>query len=113
LNLICAKFIGPSALFSLCSSSCRQRADFILLVYDLFTDQERSEHVQSTASPDIPQTKEPDHPLWIRLVHNGHAGGGIPGDLYRIILGAGLIYVAVTGSMIYFKVKAQQKGRSG
>jgi len=39
-----------------------------------------------------------------------HHGAGVIGRIYRILLGIGLLGMAISGSMIYFKVRARTKG---
>ncbi len=41
-----------------------------------------------------------------------HHGGGKPGILYRIFLGLSLVVMAVSGSFIYFKVRARNRAFS-
>ncbi len=38
-----------------------------------------------------------------------HHGGGTPGILYRIFLGLGMAGMALSGSFIYFKVRARNR----
>jgi hypothetical protein len=40
-----------------------------------------------------------------------HLGGGILGTTYRLLLGLGIVVVAVSGSMIFFKARARSKRR--
>lgn len=42
-----------------------------------------------------------------------HFGGGFWGQLYRLLLGGGLMGMAVSGTLIYFKIRARTRGRSG
>jgi hypothetical protein len=39
------------------------------------------------------------------------SGGGIIGTMYQLLLGFGTIVISVTGSMIFFRVKARSKKR--
>jgi hypothetical protein len=38
-----------------------------------------------------------------------HTGGGFFGDLYRILLGLGLMVMAASGSLIYVKIRGRMK----
>jgi uncharacterized iron-regulated membrane protein len=38
-----------------------------------------------------------------------HTGGGLAGNIYRILLGLGLTVMAFTGALIYFKIRARTK----
>jgi len=38
-----------------------------------------------------------------------HTGGGFFGDLYRIVLGLGITIMAVSGSLIYVKIRGRMK----
>lgn len=36
-----------------------------------------------------------------------HKGGGIPGGLYRLIVGAGIVAMAASGSMIFLRTRSR------
>jgi hypothetical protein len=38
-----------------------------------------------------------------------HTEGGLLGNLYRIVLGLGTMAMAVTGALIYLKIRARRK----
>jgi hypothetical protein len=38
-----------------------------------------------------------------------HHGGGVAGSVYRTILGAATLWMAVTGSFIFFQMKARSR----
>jgi hypothetical protein len=38
-----------------------------------------------------------------------HHGAGTTGDIYRILLGIGILGMVVTGTMIHFKIRARTK----
>ena len=38
-----------------------------------------------------------------------HTGGGLAGSIYRIILGSGIMVMAVTGALIYLKIRARTR----
>jgi hypothetical protein len=47
--------------------------------------------------------------LWQDALDFIHLGGGIIGTIYRLVLGFGIVVVAVSGSMIFFKIRARSK----
>jgi hypothetical protein len=47
--------------------------------------------------------------LWQEALEFIHHGAGTAGSLYRILIGIGLLWMAVSGSMIFFKIKARSK----
>jgi hypothetical protein len=49
--------------------------------------------------------------LWQDALEFIHLGGGIIGTIYRLLLGLGIVAVAVSGSMIFFKIRARSKRR--
>jgi uncharacterized iron-regulated membrane protein len=49
--------------------------------------------------------------LWQDALVYIHLGGGIIGTIYRLLLGLGIVVVAVSGSMIFFKARARSKRR--
>jgi hypothetical protein len=49
--------------------------------------------------------------LWQDALDFIHLGGGIVGATYRLLLGLGIVVVAVSGSMIFFKIRARSKRR--
>jgi hypothetical protein len=40
-----------------------------------------------------------------------HYGGGAAGGPYRILLGAGVLWMAVSGGLIFFQIRARSKKR--
>lgn len=46
---------------------------------------------------------------WGGPVHDLHFGFDLAGHVYRIVLGAGLLYMAATGVMIYLRIRARTK----
>lgn len=47
--------------------------------------------------------------LWDALLVDIHYGMGALGAVYHIFLGAGLIWVAISGIVIFVKIRARQK----
>ena len=43
------------------------------------------------------------------IVHVIHYNMGVPGEIYRILLGAGLLWMAASGLWIYLKIRARTK----
>ena len=49
--------------------------------------------------------------LWHESLEFIHHGAGAVGSVYRILLGAGILWMALTGSAIFFRMRARsQKG---
>lgn len=51
------------------------------------------------------QNDEHVMPQWLQSTMSIHAGGGVWGGLYRKIIGFGIIGMALSGSMIFFKTQ--------
>lgn len=49
--------------------------------------------------------------LWHDALEFVHLGGGVFGAVYRIVVGMALLMMAVTGGMIFFKVRVRSKKR--
>lgn len=47
--------------------------------------------------------------LWDKILVTIHYGFGIPGSPYHIALGIGLIWIVVSGIMIFFRIRARKK----
>ena len=45
--------------------------------------------------------------LWHESMEFIHHGGGTIGTIYRLVVGIGMLVMAVTGSMIYFEIRAR------
>ncbi|MDP2983186.1 MAG: hypothetical protein Q8O92_07645 [Candidatus Latescibacter sp.] len=41
------------------------------------------------------------------IIHFGHFGGGLGGNIYRILLALGLLFMACTGTWIFFKIRSR------
>ncbi len=48
----------------------------------------------------------------LEVLEGPHTGGGLAGNIYRMLLGLGLLFMAVTGAMIYFKIRARTKRKT-
>jgi|WetSurMetagenome_2_1015567.scaffolds.fasta_scaffold24577_2 hypothetical protein len=48
-------------------------------------------------------------PVPLDLLEDLHTGGGLAGDIYRILLGVGLMLMAATGVLVYLKIRARMK----
>ncbi len=46
---------------------------------------------------------------WTASIEFIHHGAGVVGVVYRILLGIGMLGMAISGSMIFFKVRARSK----
>jgi uncharacterized iron-regulated membrane protein len=49
--------------------------------------------------------------LWDDALGFIHHGGGVFSAVYRIVVGMALLMMAVTGSMIFFRIRARSKKR--
>ena len=50
--------------------------------------------------------------IWKTSISFLHHGAGVVGDVYRILLGIGMLGMAMSGSMILFKIRART-GKGG
>jgi len=48
---------------------------------------------------------------WGGILHDIHEGYGAVGHVYRIVVGAGLLWMAVSGALIYMAVRVRMKRR--
>jgi len=48
-------------------------------------------------------------PVPLDVLEELHTSGGLAGNIYRILLGLGLMVMAVTGALIYLKIRARTK----
>ncbi|NTW98663.1 MAG: hypothetical protein HGB35_01740 [Geobacteraceae bacterium] len=61
----------------------------------------------------ITQTISPLLGFWDMILVNIHYGPGVGGALYHVLLGIGTVWVAVSGFMIFLKIRARQKQQVG
>ena len=54
-------------------------------------------------------THEEEEGVWHEGLEFLHHGAGRAGAIYRILLGIGLVLMAVSGSMIFFKIRARTR----
>ena len=54
-------------------------------------------------------TNEGGGSLWHRSLGGAHHGGGIIGSIYRILLGIGLTFLALSGSTIFYLTRKMMK----
>jgi hypothetical protein len=47
--------------------------------------------------------------FWVELCDFVHHGAGPIGAVYRIVLGVGIIWMAVTGTMIYIRIRRRTR----
>ena len=50
--------------------------------------------------------------FWGGIVHDLHYRMGMAGSLYRLALGAGIVWMAVSGVMIWARIRARARGRA-
>jgi len=55
------------------------------------------------------QTHEEAESFWHESLEFIHHGGGTFGTIYRILVGVGLAGMAVSGSIIFFKIKSRSR----
>jgi hypothetical protein len=90
---------------------------------------EDSSHQSASAHVDSPESKqlrmhksyahdhisrqakshEPDGSTWNKYLEEIHHGGGLLGMFYRLLVGIGMLIMAVSGSMVFFKIRARAK----
>ena len=58
-----------------------------------------------------PQSASEEESEWMETIEYIHQGDGIGINIYRIIIGLGLVGMAVSGSILFFKIKARTWGR--
>jgi hypothetical protein len=64
-------------------------------------------HSESVAPP--PSSDEHEASIWHRLIGFIHYGDGAVGSVYRILVGTGIVGMALTGSAIFFKSRTRFK----
>jgi uncharacterized iron-regulated membrane protein len=47
--------------------------------------------------------------LWYMSLEFIHRGGGTPGTIYRLAVGLSMLVMAVSGSVIFFKIRARSR----
>ncbi|MEN8257181.1 MAG: PepSY domain-containing protein [Thermodesulfobacteriota bacterium] len=57
------------------------------------------------------QTAGEEVPAWVQVLRSVHGGGGIIGGIYRIAIGLGVISMAMSGLLIFFKIQSKKKQR--
>jgi uncharacterized iron-regulated membrane protein len=55
------------------------------------------------------ENQEEKVPQWVEMLKAVHDGGGIAGSIYRIFLGIGVVSMAFSGLLIFFKIQGKQK----
>ena len=65
---------------------------------------EHTDHDHSTGHVEVGEERSES------IIQALHHGGGALGIIYHIIAGAGMLYMAVTGSMIFLKIRKRQTG---
>jgi hypothetical protein len=56
-----------------------------------------------------PQKYEEAESLWYKSLEFIHHGRGTIGSIYRILVGIGFVGMAVSGSMIFFKIRSRSR----
>ena len=85
----------------------------VITLNDLSVDPAHA-HGDIAAPPADPDTAE-RHPAadttlldYLSIIHHG---GGTAGMIYRLVVGIGLVWMALSGSMIYFRIQARNRNR--
>ena len=65
------------------------------------------EHSEQSAQQVAPQTEESEWEEALEFIHHGADGVGF---VYRLIVGFGMLGMAVSGSFIYFKIRSRTAG---
>lgn len=58
------------------------------------------------------EAHEDGKPIWKTSISFLHHGAGVVGDVYRILLGIGMLGMALSGVMIFFKIRVRT-GKGG
>jgi hypothetical protein len=56
-------------------------------------------------------TVDDEKHFWDEALEFIHFGAGAAGGLYRILLGAGVLWMAVSGGLIFFRIRTRSKKR--
>lgn len=62
---------------------------------------------QPAISSEHEEEDERKRSAWDRILGFIHHEEGVLWDLYRVFLGAGIVWMTITGSMIFFRAKAR------
>lgn len=86
-----------------------------LSMYHLYEGAHSGKSVQSEAGNPVQTKGEASHEEseFEEILEFVHKKGGRAGDLFRIFLGAGIIFMAVSGGMINKTIKKRTKDRGG
>jgi len=65
----------------------------------------------SKTEPAVAATVNEEKPFWDEALEFIHFGAGPAGAFYHIVLGAGVLWMAVSGGLIFFRIRARSKKR--
>jgi hypothetical protein len=68
-----------------------------------------AQHIHDDETVVTEHTHEGGDSLWHRSLGGAHHGGGIIGSIYRILLGIGLTFLALSGSTIFYLTRKMMK----
>lgn len=77
----------------------------LLTLGDLSPSQSHA-HSKAAVGATVPDAEEP---FWEEALEFTHHGAGPAGTLYRIIVGAGILWMAVSGCLIFFRTRRSKK----
>ena len=81
----------------------------ILLTLGSLSGGHSEAHSEQPAQQAAPQSHESEWEEALEFIHHGADGVGF---VYRLIVGFGMLGMAVSGSFIYFKIRSRTAGRS-
>lgn len=76
------------------------------LLIDLSESRAPHSHAHSESVAQQSNHHEEDESIWHESLAFVHHGGGTVGFLYRFLLGIGMVGMAASGIMIFFKIRA-------
>ena len=79
----------------------------LLLTLGSLTAAHNHTHSEQPSQQNEPQTQEPEWEEALEFIHRGAGGVGF---VYRIIVGFGILGMAVSGSFIFFKIRSRTSG---
>ncbi|MEW6441960.1 MAG: hypothetical protein AB1640_13575 [bacterium] len=70
---------------------------------------EESSHAHADSESEPLGEEEGAEPAWLEFLEGIHTEGGTVGYAYRLLVGLGLMVVAVTGIWIFVKIQVRQR----
>lgn len=79
----------------------------VLLTLGSLTEGHNPNHSEQPAQQNSPQAEESEWEESLEFIHHGADGVGF---VYRLIVGFGMLGMAVSGSFIFFKIRSRTSG---